>query len=154
MKDDRLRISADPEYAKALGWATYAFVLLEWDAIWCCERIQPGIIPTFKRRTAGQIADEFIDLAQGNRVPSCPEKDALIKAAQRFKALSGTRNDLMHARPITDKDGSQRLSRNGTPWTIETINAAADDFTECSGVLNKFVHSKWLKSLSNPDQSL
>ena len=44
MKDDRLRIPVAADYAAAIGLAAYVFACLEWDAVWCCERIKPDYI--------------------------------------------------------------------------------------------------------------
>lgn len=44
MKDDRLRVPVDHGYIEALGRAAYVFATLEWDAVWCCERMQSNYI--------------------------------------------------------------------------------------------------------------
>jgi hypothetical protein len=44
MKDDRLRVPIDNAYVEALGRATYVFATLEWNAVWCCDRMQPNYI--------------------------------------------------------------------------------------------------------------
>jgi hypothetical protein len=55
-----------------------------------------------------------------------PITDDLLPAANEFQSMVLLRNGLMHAKLGTDKDGGQRLFRNGQSWTIETINDAAD----------------------------
>jgi hypothetical protein len=132
MKDDRLRIPAEPAYVSALGLAIFAFARLEWAAVCCCERIQPNSIHGLpkKRKTAGGIAKKLIELAAG--LPASPEQIDLRAAAAEFEGLALRRNDLLHAQPGSTTDGAQRVFRDGLPWEIEKINEAADDFTECN----------------------
>jgi len=49
------RIPLTPEYASALGVATYCFAVCEWNVVWCCERIGAGSVDKFAReeKTAG-----------------------------------------------------------------------------------------------------
>lgn len=54
MKDDRLRVLIDAPYLSALGLATICFARLEWAAVRCCEKIQPGYTNTVGAKTAGQ----------------------------------------------------------------------------------------------------
>jgi hypothetical protein len=128
MRDDRLRIQVDPTYVSALGLATYAFALLEWNAVWCCERTSPGIIGSLPDRTAGSIAKKLIRLATRSTIGT----NDLLPLALDFQGMVSLRNDLLHAKPGSDSDGAQRLFRNGQPWSIEAINDAADAFVACS----------------------
>jgi hypothetical protein len=134
VRNDRLRVQVAPAYAAALGLATYAFSLLEWNAVWCCERLEAGCIDRIAERTAGNIARNFKRLAEANG------SEELIAAAQRFDDLVQRRNGLLHGKPGTDRDGSQRLFRDGVAWTEDEIEAVADDFTECSETLNTFLY--------------
>jgi hypothetical protein len=134
MKDDRLRVPVEDVYVHAIGLATYAFATLEWNAVWCCERIAPGAINTLPAKTAGAIAERFVKLVEG--MPSSTDQADLLVAAKDFEALVKDRNGLMHGKPGTDTDGGQRLFRHGTAWSVEMINDAADRFTACSMRLN------------------
>jgi hypothetical protein len=134
VRDDRLRVQVAPAYVAALGLATYAFSLLEWNAVWCCERLEAGSIDRIAERTAGNIARNFKRLAEANG------SEELIAAAQRFDDLVQRRKGLLHGKPGTDGDGSQRLFRNGVARTEDEIKAVADDFTECSETLNTFLY--------------
>lgn len=139
MKDDRLRISVEPAYIASIGRATFAFATLEWNAVWCCEKIAPGSIDTLPDKTAGVIAREFVK--QVKQMPSTPDRARLLAAAEDFKALVEDRNGLMHGKPGTDTtDGGQCLFRHGKAWTIDTIDAAGDRFTECSIQLNEMLY--------------
>lgn len=130
MKDDRLGISVDPEYASALGLAVYAFASLEWIAVQCCERIRAGSIDALMDRTAGRVADTLGHLARS--MPASAEQRELVRAAADFKAYVGTRNNLLHAKPGVDPQGRPRLFRDGDQWTIDEIEAVADAFAACS----------------------
>jgi hypothetical protein len=127
MKGDRLRVQVEPDYISALGLAVFAFARAEWAAVWCCERLAPDSINTLSDRTAGKIADKLIELA--GRLPSSSEQIELSAAAAEFKAVAGTRNALLHAKPGSTDDGVQRLFRDGRSWTVEMIDDAADAFT-------------------------
>lgn len=139
MKDDRFKIGVDPDYTSALGLAVYAFASLEWNAVWCCERIEPGSIEALSDRTAGRVADTLRNLVK--TLPETPERRALETAAADFQAFARTRNNLLHARPGTDSDGRQRLFRDGDQWTIDEIEGVADAFTECSMRLDGFLRN-------------
>lgn len=59
--DDRLRVPVDDPYVHAVGLATICFARLEWDAVWCCERMEVGYIGTLGRKTAGMIASDLVE---------------------------------------------------------------------------------------------
>lgn len=137
MKDERLRVSFETEYVAAIGIAMYTFARLEWDAVWCIEKMKPGSISAISDRTAGGIAKELVKLVSGHGLP---QTDPFVIAAADFKNLVEIRNAIAHGKPATDSDGGQRLFRDGTPWTIETLNGASDAFTECQIRLNDILY--------------
>lgn len=59
MANERLLIPQDADYFHALGLAAVAFARLEWDAVWCCERLQKGYISTIepKKRLRGSLLE-------------------------------------------------------------------------------------------------
>ena len=134
MKGDRFRLAAEAEYLSAIGLAVYAFASLEWNAVWCCERIAPGSIDALSDRTAGRVADTLRHLVK--ELPASEGRKDLERAALDFQAFARTRNNLLHAKPGTTHEGHQRLFRDGDQWTLEEIEAVADAFTECSFRLN------------------
>ena len=138
MKDQRLSISVQPEYASALGLAVYCFASLEWNAVWCCERIQRGSIDGLEDRTAGRVADTLLHLVR--RLGRSEDQLELKSAAAEFRFLVGTRNNLVHAKPGTAADGSQGLFRHGDHWTITELNAVADAFAACSSRINQVLN--------------
>ncbi|UMY63918.1 hypothetical protein [Pseudomonas sp. LS.1a] len=138
MKDDRLSIPMDPGYAAALGVALYAFGRLEWDVIWCCERMEPGSITKLTELTSGVVKKRFRKLSE--QIEDDALRTSLLQAADQFDPLVDIRNDFVHGNPFTDSDGGQRVGgKNGT-WTVERLEEAADEFTTCSRVFNAFVH--------------
>jgi len=50
MKDDRLRVPMENDYALALGRAIFIFTKLEWSAIECCEHIIPDTAVRLSKR--------------------------------------------------------------------------------------------------------
>jgi hypothetical protein len=136
MKNDRLRVQLDGAYAEAIGRAVFVFARLEWDAIWICEKLDPGYINNLGTKTAGRIANDLTRLTTmlptGARfAPHCAE----------FKRLVDIRNKLLHGKPGTAVNGDQNLIDRGVPWTIEKINDAADEFSTAQIDLNPLMHS-------------
>lgn len=138
MDGDRLRVVVDDEYTKALGLALFAFARLEWDAVWCIEKMSPGSIGSASERTAGGVAKELakhvgaLNLAVGH---------PLLSTVAEFESLVRVRNAICHGKPGTDVDGGQRLFRDGCPWTVERIAEAADAFSACQIKLNDILYS-------------
>lgn len=138
MKGARLRITLEPGYAAALGLALYCFATLEWNAVWCCERIEAGSIDELEDRTAGRVADTLVHLA--GRLPRSDEQEDFHVAAIRFRDLVSTRNNLVHAKPGTAHDGRQALFRHGDQWTEAELADVADQFITCTAKLNQALY--------------
>ncbi len=139
MTDERLRVPVHPDYASALGLAVYCFANLEWNAVWCCERIEPGSIDNLADRTAGRVADTLLHLIGG--LGHSVDQSNLQAAATDFRFLVGTRNNLVHSKPGTAPSGEQALFRHGDPWTIAELEGVADAFTACSVRLDQALHA-------------
>jgi hypothetical protein len=140
MQDDRLRIPVLDSYLHALGLATYTFARLEWDAVWCCERLSSGYLQTIVRKTAGVIATDLIRL-----VHACADAAvtaACLPAATEFQRLVLLRNGLLHGKPATGEGGEQMLFRDGTPWSLSMIDDASDQFAACSFRLNSILYNE------------
>ena len=140
MKDDRLRVSIDNAYLEALGRATYVFATLEWNAVWCCERIETNYLYKLGRKTAGIIAEDLIRMAE--RLPSHQVRLDCLRPAEEFKRLVDLRNGILHGKPGRAKTGEQRLFREGRPWTPAMIDDVADEFAACSILLNKLLYNQ------------
>jgi len=131
MKDDRLRVPMENDYALALGRAIFIFTKLEWSAIECCEHIIPDSfhVLNLNERNAIILANKLISLAA--TLPPSLRREVCIAAAE-FDRLRKKRNDLLHVQPGTIADGAQRLIRDGLAWKVDMIDKVADDFTECN----------------------
>ena len=140
MKDDRLRVPIDDPYLYAIGLAVFCFAKLEWNAVWCCEKIQSDYIPTIaaQRKAAGVIAGDLVRLASTHHDPVV--RVSLGAGASDFAALVRRRNDLLHATPGTARSGHQRMYRKGVEWTIPMIDDLADECVHAGGVLNHHLH--------------
>ena len=139
MQNDRLRQPIKPDYAGALGTATFCFAICEWNAVWCAERLRPGSLDAFVsgELTAGQIAKKLRDLARN--MPDSTERDETIAAAKKFAELVPLRNDILHGKPCTGPNGEARLSSTKV-FEIPDLHDAADVFSACSIELNRLLH--------------
>ena len=141
MKDDRFRVVVDDSYALAIGRAMFIFSELEWNVVWCCERLSPGYLKDdLEKKTAGNIARDFKRLAS-----MCNhDQDLFLSAGSAFANCVTQRNGLAHSEPCTapGPDKAQRLTRNGTIWSQEAINDVADQFAGCSITFNAFLYNQ------------
>lgn len=140
MKDDRLRCPVEKEYVEAIGLTAYTFASLEWQVVWCMEKIKPESIRKVvgEEMTAGTIAKKFIDATRN--MPKSKERELLKGCAQKFMELVQVRNQIMHGKPCTSPNDEQRLSNKGI-IEIATLESAADDFVECGNKLNELFYS-------------
>lgn len=129
MKDDRLRFSLEDEYAKSLGRALFVFSALEWNAAHCCEKISPGYLNNLKKKTAGIIADDLINLVATMRPQVWTSHEGTCR---QFKTLVELRNRIMHGKAGTAPNGDQRLIDKGTVMDAAFVDDAADQFAACS----------------------
>lgn len=122
----------EPDYARAVGVAVFAFAMLEASAVRGCEALRPGIMAELEDRTAGRIADTLLSL--------CRQHDAdagkLADAASRFTMLVRSRNNLLHAQPGRGADGAPRLLRTGDAWNTAEITAIAGAFADCAQAMS------------------
>ena len=139
MKDDRLRSPVKTDYVNALGLATYTFSSLEWQAVWCAEKIKPGSINQVvgQEMTAGKIAKIFLDLTRN--MPKSSKREELKKHASKFMELVNVRNNIMHGKPCTGPNGEPRLN-GGAVIEVSDLENAADNFLECSNHLNSLFY--------------
>ena len=136
-KADRLRVVVDDSYVSALGRAAYVFAVLEWNAVWCCERMEANYIRRLARKTAGQIAKDLVRLAK-RRPPG--DREEFLGAALELEQLVTLRNGIFHGKPGTAPDGAQRLFHAGRAWSVELLEDAADQFAQCSTRLNALLY--------------
>lgn len=135
------RIPIDDEYASALGQAVYVFAICEWNVVWSCEKLKGGSLSRIraKKMTAGDIAKLFSDLVR-NMPRRIYEKKGLTTLAERFRNLVQLRNDIVHGKPGTDKDGNQRLCAPADILQSSDLIEAASAFAEFSIESNSWLH--------------
>jgi hypothetical protein len=138
-KDRRLRQAVKPDYISALGMAAWSFASLEWQVVWCCEKIKPGSLRRIvdEEMTAGIIAKRFIDLTRN--MQRSPEREKLKELASEFSSLVQLRNRILHGKPCTGPNGESRLSSTAV-LEIPDLEHAADAFALCSSSLNGLSH--------------
>lgn len=141
MAGERVRITVDEPYLTALGQCLFIFAELEWNAVWCGERLANGFLGTADGKTAGAIGADLAPLVEALAFGGV--RDRCIAAVSEFRRLVRVRNTIMHAQPCTAPLGEQRLTRDGALWSIEELNTAADEFATCSIELNDLFHH-WL----------
>jgi hypothetical protein len=141
MNKDRFSIPQDAEYFHAIGLATIAFARLEWNAVWCCERLDTGYIKTVDsgKKTGKNIADDLEELFW--RVSDIELRTKIIPFTTEFIALVKDRNGLMHGKPAT-VNGKQRLTRHGSEWTIDKVNEFSDRCASAAAPLGALIHAE------------
>jgi hypothetical protein len=135
MKNARLAVPVEESYLLALGRTTFVFSRLEWAAAWCCEHMETNYLHTTSKKTAGNIADDFIRLI--SNLPDQTKKAARSGPATEFHRLVKLRNSIVHSNVGTTPAGEQQLFRQGRPWTPEMLEDAADEFAACEATLNQ-----------------
>jgi hypothetical protein len=140
MKDDRLRVPVDDPYVMALGRVAYVFATMEWNAVWCCDKMNPNYAKRASKKKSSTIATDLTTYAK--RRPNPQLRNDCLNAATEFKRLVLVRNNVAHGKPGTASDGEQRLFHEGRPWTIEMLQDTADEYAACSLVLSDLFHHR------------
>lgn len=143
MSDEQLRIPQDNEYFHAVGMAAVAFARLEWNAVWCCERLEAGYINTIEtnKKTAGTIGRDLRTMF--SRVSDGVLRSRIEPLAADFSAIVEDRNGLLHGKPGTALNGDQRLFRHGFEWTVGAINDFSDWCAKVSLPLNNLLYAEF-----------
>ena len=133
-----MRIPYDKEYVQALGLAVYAFAYYEWQIAYIIERLEPGFLVQYCRgrpMTSGVLHGKFEAVLE----TQCGDDPMGIQSlCDEFRLLVDKRNALIHAHPITAKDGSQIINYQGSPrkaisdmeWPIEAIEKFAEEVSD------------------------
>lgn len=142
MNDDRHRIPQDSVYFQTIGLAVVSFARLEWDAVWCCERLESDYIRTIKaqKKTAGKIAGDLGSLF--SRVSDAKLRSKIIPFAKEFKEIVGERNDLLHANPAKSNEEEERLVGHHGVLTIVVIKAFSDRCARAAVTLNALLYAE------------
>lgn len=112
------RISVEDSYLEAAGQALFNYAYVEGIVAYLVNSVVPGYINLTRSRTADEIAN---DLALSSNIKADQE---LRGVASRFKELTGRRDALLVALPVTaSKDHAQILS---------TLTNTAEEWDEAS----------------------
>lgn len=146
------RVPFDPDYTALVGKAVYVFAYYEWAVIYLIEQFKPGFVTRYCRgapMTSGQVKKELEAIVGGAAIVHTKvSKDELRAACSRFADLIDKRNALIHAHPITDRDGSQILAyqtRTDRPlpdmrWPVATVQEALEQFDAAACDTNDLLH--------------
>lgn len=110
------RVPVNDEYVAIIGKAVYVFSYYEWTLIYIIDSLKHGFVKKYSRPpgkplTSGAVKNE-LDRCLKNPKQSTSAaicKD-LTTCSNLFGQLILKRNALIHAHPVTDKDGSHILS--------------------------------------------
>jgi hypothetical protein len=144
MTERARRISVDPEYACALGYAIYCYCSLEWNVVWIIERLDPGYIRKIQWKTANKFSQGL-----ARRIEKAVGLEETLRArlsvfSDRFKPLTKRRDALLHANPSTATGGEQRLHYSGETgvidWPLADVIAVSEEFESASIEANELFH--------------
>ena len=119
-----------------------AFAKLEWNAVWCCERLDASYIKTkLRRKTAKHIGQDLKALF--SRVSDSSLRSRIEPLAVEFLAIVDDRNGLLHGRPGTTPNGDQRLFRHGAEWTIGAVETFSDRCVRATRPRNALLYAEF-----------
>jgi hypothetical protein len=105
-----------------------------WDTSGMASRIVGRLV---KQRLG--MAEDLVLLASRRPAPERPAKE--------FKRLVKKRNDVLHGKPGTAKNGDQRLFNAGQELKIADLEAIGDEFAVGSHQLNALLYGVLKKTL-------
>lgn len=140
------RVPHEEEYVTALGRAVYAFAYYEWGVIYLIDRLEPGFVRQYIEAkppmTSGVVARRLCDAFDGYRKRTRHddlEVPKIEKCLISFDELREERNRLIHAHPITDRDGATQILTyqsfrvaHSQRWPRERIDQFACDVSNAS----------------------
>jgi hypothetical protein len=149
------RIPVNDDYAATIGKAVYVFSYYEWTIIYIIDFLKTGFVSKYSRAqrpmTSGMVKKKLEKVIIQNVLPPSPvTKMELDNCCIRFQSLIEKRNALIHAHPITEKDGSQILAYQADPtraisdmiWPIEKVQDLIQEIDEAAveagKILDKF----------------
>jgi hypothetical protein len=148
----RTRVPYDPQYTALVGTAVYVFAYYEWAVIYLIQQFKPGFVGRYCRgapMTSGGVKKELEAVVNSPSTTfSTVSKAELEACVTRFSALIDKRNALIHAHPITDRDGSQILNyqaRVDRPlpdmkWPVTEVESAIGEFDSAACEANALLH--------------
>lgn len=146
------RIPCDSDYAALVGTAVYVFAYYEWAIIYLIQQYQVGFVSKYSRGApmTSRVVCEKLEsiLAEGRTPYDTVAKEELQACRNESDCLVNKRNALIHAHPITDRDGLQILSYQARPnrplpdmkWPVEAIQATVREFDAAACRANELLH--------------
>jgi hypothetical protein len=148
----KTRVPYDSQYTALVGTAVYVFAYYEWAVIYLVEQYKPGFVSRYCRgapMTSGGVKKELEAILRDPQTTYTHAAKASLEACfQEFARLIDKRNALIHAHPITDRDGSQILNyqaRMDRPlpdmkWPVAEVEAAIAEFDAAACAANELLH--------------
>ena len=148
----RTRVPYDSQYSALVGTAVYVFAYYEWAVIYLIQQFKPGFVARYCRgapMTSGGVKKELEAILANPTTNYTAVTAAELEACfQEFARLIDRRNALIHAHPITDRDGSQILNYQAKvdrslpdmKWPVSEVEAAITEFDIAACSANDLVH--------------
>lgn len=161
MSDSYKRIPGDDEYFKMLGIAIMAFQRLEWDVLYCCDRLSRDFIRNAqdnlwtsmqsakggKKKKGGGKSEGAKELFA--RVSDRDLRDRLSGLIDNYIKIVDDRNQLVHADPATKEDpsgGNQRLiyqaGSKRKVWFIDDLEKFSSECVDLGSYFNSILHNE------------
>jgi len=134
------RVPVDDEYAALVGKAVYVFAYYEWTIVWIMDFLESGFVSEYIRKikmTSVMVANRFGTIIDKPATSfDKVSRPKLLDCLAEFERLLDWRNALLHAHPITDSDGAQRLNCQSIPsaplpdvkWPAEEVEKIITEF--------------------------
>lgn len=138
------------EYLSLVGACTYIFLRAEWNAVTCCNSIEPGyrekVTDSDSRIMAGKISYKLLHLS--SLLDESADKAELVTGAGRFiNLVQDRRNILLHAYPASI-DGKSTLHnpKDQYTFTVNDLEQFLGEANEVASILNNSYHN-YLKNI-------
>ncbi len=119
MTNIKTRIPFSETYINLLGIIVYAFAYYEWTLINIIEKLDEGFLVKYCRgnpKPSGRVLKDFQKIIELYTISdSMLSKSELETCSKQFSSLVKKRNALIHAHPITYKNGDQILAYQSKP---------------------------------------
>lgn len=148
----RIRIPYDSEYTASIGTAIYVFAYYEWAMIYLIQQFKAGFVGKYCRgipMTSGQVKNQLKAILQDPQTAYIAiSKSELEACFDEFECLIKKRNALIHAHPITERDGSQILHHQtkmdqalpDMKWPIAEVERVIHEFDDAACSANALLH--------------
>jgi hypothetical protein len=146
------RVQHDPAYTALIGAAVYVFAYYEWAVIYLIRQFKPGFVARYSRgapMTSGRVKAGLSSILNDPTVSYTEVSKSEMQACHdEFSRLIDERNALIHAHPITDKDGSQILNYQTRPdrslpdmkWPASEVEMTIQEFDAAACSANALLH--------------